>query len=151
VAVVARAMLENDYDVETVFELASAELKQQGNSSGQIVSLLIGDIDVAKGPTSKQKEYAVLLAHVLKTQGSSLQEIAEAFLSHSFTLENVAGILKKSGVSIGTDVVNPGICFCLLAYKKSFCPVVAHRLFFCRASKPDLFWTLCLCQGIIII
>jgi hypothetical protein len=95
VAAIAPAMIENDYDVETVFELAVSELKLQGEDLTQIVTLLIGDIDAEKGPSSLQKSYAAVLVNLLFNQGEGLQEIAGGFLSHSFTLDNVAEVFKN--------------------------------------------------------
>ncbi|MBI4846783.1 MAG: hypothetical protein HY810_10005 [Candidatus Omnitrophica bacterium] len=97
---VCNALIEGGYKVADVYAIAVPELINQGYTTAQIVTMLIGEISADDGATGTQESNARYLLVELQKQGKSLQEIGGELLNAGFTLNEVASIFKKTSISI---------------------------------------------------
>lgn len=98
--VVCSSLKTGGYNAVDVFEKAVTDLRAQGNSIAEIIGILVGEIDPEQGPTSTQTNNITYLVKFLVADGVSLQEMCEAFLGIDFSLENIAKVMKRAGVSV---------------------------------------------------
>ena len=99
-AIVAVAMTEAGFSIDTVIDLAVADLKALDISDVDIISMLVESVEENKNPGSKQFSRASVLIELLVSQEGSLSEMGETLFDIGFSLNIVAKVLKKASVSL---------------------------------------------------
>ncbi|MFH2136884.1 MAG: hypothetical protein ABII88_00060 [Candidatus Omnitrophota bacterium] len=98
-------LMNGSFDVNTIFAIVVTDLSHNyGYTATQLVNEILGSMDSEDSMTNEQAIVARLFAQALKVHFST-EQIAGAFLSNGFNLEDTAGVLREVGISI-SDAYN---------------------------------------------